>query len=61
MNTKIIVAVLIAIVLTVLAVKLVDRRDEPRKSDIGNSLEDVGDNIKEGLDDAGRKIEDAVD
>ena len=60
MNVKNIVLVAIAVILIIVAVKMISR---PNTSgdDLNRRLEDVGDDIEEGMQDAERKIEDAVD
>ncbi len=62
MNTKNIIAALLIMIAVVLVVKLIDRREtRTTGQSVENAINDAADSIQEGIDDAGRKIEDAVD
>ncbi len=61
---KSIIAVVIAVILVVVVAKMIERRN-PHSQTAGqrveNAMNRAADNVQEGMDDAGRKLEDAVD
>jgi hypothetical protein len=60
MNMKNIVLVIAAVVLILVAVKLLNRDEAPR-TDLGRSIDRAGADLKEGVNDAKRDIEDATE
>ena len=60
MNTKHIVAVVVVVIFIVLAVMLLNSNDGHR-NDLSRSLDKAADNIEEGVHDAQRGVEDALD
>jgi hypothetical protein len=60
MSLKNLVLVLAAVVLILVAVKMLNREAPPR-TELGRSLDKASADIKEGVNDAKRKIEDATE